>query len=64
MAAVFGNYYIDACTFEEAKAVYTDVDLTNLAPDGFYLSSGIYREQKYGFLLNVINCSICECVEP
>ena len=40
MAASLGNFYIDGPTLATATVVYTDVDLTICAPDGFY-SDGV-----------------------
>ena len=50
-------YYIDALTFEDATAVYTNSTLTILAPDGYYNHDGSFREQNDGHLLNIDTCA-------
>ena len=40
-----GNYYIDAENFEDATAVYTDVNLTTCAADDYYSNNVIVRQQ-------------------
>ena len=55
-----GNYYIDAPTFSDATAVYTDVALTTKAADGYYQSGGVYRQQLLGVLTaGVTLCPTC-----
>ena len=55
-----GNYYIDAPTFSDATAVYTDVALTTKAADGYYQSGGVYRRQLLGVLTaGVTLCPTC-----
>jgi len=39
------TYYINAETFTEASAVFTDSELTVLAADGFYSDSNVSRQQ-------------------
>ena len=56
---VFGNYFIDGSTLENATAVFTDATLTTPAPDGFYSNSVISREQVGGVLLAVVICPSC-----
>lgn len=56
-------YYIDAPTFTDASAVYTDSTLTTKAPDGYYQSGGIYREQSGGILGSLETCPICNVAE-
>jgi hypothetical protein len=45
MAASLGNYFIDGPTLSTASAVYTDVDLTICASDGFYSDGTVCRQQ-------------------
>tara|TARA_R100000935_G_C2805262_1_gene152332 strand:- start:3 stop:173 length:171 start_codon:yes stop_codon:yes gene_type:complete len=46
----------DGSNFEFAYAIYTDSDLTILAPDGFYSANGYVREQVNGQLGTLVNC--------
>ncbi len=57
--ATLGTYYIDADKFEDATAVYTNVNLTTKAADGYYQSCGIYRQQTSGLLGNPTTCPFC-----
>ena len=57
--ATNATYYLDAETFTEASAVYTDSELTTLAPDGFYSDSNVSREQLNGELLPAVECETC-----
>ena len=57
--ATNATYYIDADTFEEATAIYTDEDLNTLAPDGHYSDSNVSREQDGGELLPAEECPTC-----
>ena len=50
------NYYLDGTTFQNATKVYTDANLTTLAPNGWYSFGGKYRQQKGGFLLGEAVC--------
>ena len=54
---VTATYYIDALTFEDATAVYTNSNLTILANDGYYNHDGSFREQNDGHLLNIDTCA-------
>jgi hypothetical protein len=59
MAASLGNYYIDGPTLSTASAVYTDVDLTICASDGFY-SDGTVCRQQIGCVLTIATpCPSC-----
>ncbi len=59
MAASLGNYYIDGPTLSTASAVYTDVDLTICASDGFY-SDGTVCRQQIGCVLSIATpCPSC-----
>jgi hypothetical protein len=53
-----GSYYLDA-PFEDATSVFTDINLTNFAPNGFYSQSGIVRELVDGVLLPQQICPTC-----
>ena len=54
------NYYLDGTTFSNATKIYTDVDLTTLAPNGWYSFGGKYRHQTGGFLLGESVCPACD----
>lgn len=53
------TFYLDGTTLANSTAVYSDVDLTTLADDGFYSDGVIYREQVSGVLLPAVTCSDC-----
>jgi len=53
------NKYINSDNFLTATAVYDDVNLTVLAPDGFYQSAGRYRQQLSGVLGQSTACPDC-----
>lgn len=56
-------YHINADTFFEATSIYTDSNLTVLAPDGFYNYQGTYRQLLDGVLLDPIACPDCaDCI--
>jgi hypothetical protein len=56
-----GTYYFNGNSFAQATSVFTDSDLTTLAPDGYYSNAGIVRQQLLGILLSAETCSTC-CV--
>ncbi len=56
MVSVFNCYY-DGPTLSASTAIYTDIALTVLAPDGFYGEGGIVREQVGGVLQPQSNCN-------
>lgn len=56
-----GLYYFNGNSFAQATSVFTDSDLTTLAPDGYYSNAGIVRQQLVGVLLSPETCSAC-CV--
>lgn len=51
------NYYIDTNDFSTAASVWTDLNLTIKAPDGFYSFFGNYRQQLNGILLAIDSCT-------
>lgn len=56
-----GIFYIDSTIFANATRVYTENNLTVVAPDGFYVFGGVYREQVDGNLLpGTAVCPECE----
>ena len=54
-----GLYYFNGNSFAQATSVFTDSDLTTLAPDGYYSNAGIVRQQLLGILLSAETCSTC-----
>jgi hypothetical protein len=62
MAVSFGTYYINAETFSDATAVFTNNSFTNLAADGTYQFGGVYRVQTNGVLGVPFTC--ISCCEP
>ncbi len=57
--AVTGNYYLNGPSLGSSTAVFTDVDLTVCAPDGFYSDGTISREQVNCVLLPQQVCPNC-----
>ena len=51
MAAVEGEYFLDGSTLSNSTAVYSNVDLTVKATDGYYAADGIVRYQSLGNLV-------------
>jgi hypothetical protein len=51
------TYYIDTNDFSTAASVWTDLNLTIKAPDGFYSFFGNYRQQLNGILLAIDSCT-------
>lgn len=52
------SYYLNA-SFESATCVFTDVNLTIIAANGFYSQGGIVRELVDGVLLPAQSCGAC-----
>jgi hypothetical protein len=50
-------YYIDSSSFNTAVSVYTNQELTNKAPDGYYSIDGLYRKQVFGKLETLLSCT-------
>lgn len=57
--ATQATYYVDAPSLGSATVIYTDVNLTTVAPDGFYSDGTIVREQVSGALLPQTSCPSC-----
>ena len=57
--ATQGTYYLDAPSLSSASVIYTDANLTTVAPDGFYSDGVISREQASGSLLPQQACPSC-----
>ena len=57
--AINSTYYLNAADLATATAVYLDLSLTLIAPDGFYSDGTISREQSLGILLAAAPCSTC-----
>lgn len=53
------TYYTDTENFADATGIWTDVNLTTKAPNGFYKKDGVYRQMSGGELLTVQNCPEC-----
>lgn len=52
------SYYLNA-SFESATCVFTDVNLTIIAANGFYSQGGVVRELVDGVLLPAQSCGTC-----
>lgn len=57
--ATQATYYLDAPSLGSATVIYTDVNLTTVAPNGFYSDGVISREQVSGSLLPQVSCPSC-----
>jgi hypothetical protein len=53
-----GNYYLNA-SFENATSIFTDINMTIFAANGFYSIDGIVRELVDGVLLPIQTCNAC-----
>lgn len=61
--SISSTYYLDAANLTAATSVYSDLELTILAPDGFYSDNTISRQQSSGILLAVETCPF-PCPDP
>ena len=52
------NYYLNA-SFENSTSIFTDINMTTFADNGFYSSDGIVRELVDGVLLPAQICNPC-----
>lgn len=57
--ATSSTYYLDGIDLSDATSVYTDIQLTTLAPDGWYSNGVIAREQISGILQAEETCDDC-----
>lgn len=55
-----GVFYWPGASFLTTTALYTDVNLTNPAPDGWYSIGGIYRQISGGVLGAPTTCPACD----
>ena len=63
--ATSATFYLNASTFALATAAFADVNLTILAPDGFYSDgTGVVREQVLGTLGAITACEGCGTKTP
>jgi hypothetical protein len=67
--AISATFYLDAPSLGSATVIYSDINLTTIAPDGFYSDGVIVRQQVSGVLLPQVICEECQppvtynCVE-
>lgn len=54
-----GLYYLNGPTLSTATSVFTNQDLTTLAPDSVYSDNTVSREQVSGLLQPPIACPVC-----
>lgn len=59
MAAVEGEYFLDGSTLSNSTAVYSNIDLTIKATDGYYAGDGVVRFQYLGSLVSTSFCGDC-----
>lgn len=57
--SVSSNYYLDSASLATATRVFTDVDLTICAPDGYYSDGVIVRQQVSCILGDISACPSC-----
>lgn len=57
--ATSGNYFLNGPSLGSSTTIYSDANLTIIAPDGFYSDGVISREQVSGILLPAIACGSC-----
>ena len=57
--ATQATYYLDAPSLSSATVIYSDVNLTTVAANGFYSDGTIVREQVSGSLLPQNSCPSC-----
>jgi len=57
--AINSTFYLDAADLTLATAVFLDLSLTLIAPDGFYGDGTITRQQSGGILLTAEACATC-----
>ena len=57
-------FYMDGLSLEQATSIYTDIDLTTLAADGFYSNGAVSREQINGVLQPQAACANCAAPPP
>jgi len=61
--AINAPFFLDSADLATATAVYLNLSLTNIAPDGFYGDGTITREQSSGVLLTSEPC-VSPCPAP
>tara|TARA_R110000868_G_scaffold2406_5_gene17894 strand:+ start:2779 stop:4029 length:1251 start_codon:yes stop_codon:yes gene_type:complete len=59
MAATFDSYFINAAVFSDATSIFTDSDMTIIAPDGIYQFDGVHRTMSGGILGSPFFCGTC-----
>ena len=59
-----GTFYWAGVTFQSATQIYTDNNLTIVAPDGWYSIGGFYREMSGGVLGATQDCPSCITPTP
>tara|TARA_R110000751_G_scaffold22049_2_gene62535 strand:+ start:2512 stop:3900 length:1389 start_codon:yes stop_codon:yes gene_type:complete len=59
MACNTGNYFWSGVSFASAPQLYTDSNLTIVAPDGWYAIGGVYRQMSAGILGPQVPCPSC-----
>ncbi len=57
-------FYLDGPTLSTANSVFTDVNLTILASDGYYSDESVSRQQVNGILQAVETCISCASPTP
>ena len=57
------TYYINGNNLADATAIFTDANLTQCAPNGYYSDGNISRQQVDCILLPPEDCELCipEC---
>mgnify|MGYP003632229353 CR=1 FL=1 len=60
--AAYSNYFINGDTLQNATGVFTDLDMTTLAPNGLYSNGIVSREQSSSGLGPITICPTCSSV--
>jgi|TARA_R110000803_G_scaffold115711_1_gene184207 hypothetical protein len=60
--AAYSNYFINGDTLQNATGVFTDLDMTILAPNGLYSNGVVSREQSSSGLGPITICPTCSNV--
>lgn len=57
--AILGSYFLNGPSLGSSTTIFSNSNLTVIAPDGFYSDGVISREQVSGVLLPAVTCQSC-----
>ena len=55
----FNLYRLDGTDLESSNSIFTDAEMSIVAPDGWYSADGISRQMLNGVLLPSVKCAPC-----